>query len=367
MAKRDPELTIRNREIAALTGKIDSLVPDVLNLTGHKNVHSLNATYGGKHAEYIDIKNEVIDTPEQFVSLYLQGFLRTLEGLGKFARPGNAYYDGYAHVRDHKKVQKWLVLFLKRTFLRKYRELSKVRPSVEESIIWIGQKNASYGLLVTPRFKDGQWENDKSEIRRFRPRYWTIGHVLATGLVIPGEAQVMTFKDVDQYLTFFQNTLVRNSGSPHELEIAKLYCSYARAAQEPEHVPLLIPEWRYGGLESKHEFRLDFTVINPFNMSKVGFELSPWSTHGMLTGVKEKTQKAVNEEANANFETEMKKIKSYFRKFGITVLVYTDSDLKDIGTIFDEIQKYLAPSVAPKQLEFQAMKEFLSFDAALYA
>src|SRR4051812_46555778 len=105
MAKRDAAKTARNKEIERLTAEIDALTEDVLSLTGYKNIHSLNATYGGKHAEYIDINNEVIDTPEQFVSLYLQGFLRALEGLGIFARPGNRYFDAYSHVRRHKKVR----------------------------------------------------------------------------------------------------------------------------------------------------------------------------------------------------------------------------------------------------------------------
>ncbi|MGJ7530776.1 hypothetical protein [Variovorax sp. GB1P17] len=65
-----------------MTDEINDLLDDVLASTGFENEHSLNATYGGKHAEYIDVKNEVIDTPEQFVALYFQGFLRTLEGLG---------------------------------------------------------------------------------------------------------------------------------------------------------------------------------------------------------------------------------------------------------------------------------------------
>ncbi len=38
----------------------------------------------------------------------------------------------------------------------------------------------------SPRFANGQCENDKSEIRHFPHRYFSIGHVLATGLVIPG-------------------------------------------------------------------------------------------------------------------------------------------------------------------------------------
>jgi len=366
LAIRDPELTLRNKEIARLTEKIDALTDDVLEITGYKNIQTLNAIYGGKHAKYIDIKNEVIDTPEQFISLYLQGFLRILEGLGSYARPGNSYYDAYLNIKNNRKVKEWLILFLRRTYLRNYKELSKVRPTVENSSIWIGQENASYGLLITPRFRNGQWENDKSEIRRFKPRYWTIGHIMVTGLVIPNEDQILSFKDIDQYLTFFQNTLVRNSGSNHELELAKQYCKFVRNSNEPQHVPLLIPEWRYGGLEKKHQYRLDFTVINPFNMNKVGFELSPWSTHGMIKGIKSKSQKEINDEAKANFENEMKKLKSYFRKFGITVLVYTDSELYDIDSIFFEVEKYLTASIAPKQLEFQAIKEFLSFDEKLY-
>lgn len=361
MATRDPAKTLRNKQIGKLTDEINDLLDDVLALTGFENEHSLNATYGGKHAEYIDIKNEVIDTPEQFVALYFQGFLRTLEGLGIYARAGNRYYDAYVHVRKHKKVLKWLRLFLTRTFLRQYDALSKKRPPVEEAEIWIGQKNAAYGLLVTPRFKNDAWENDKSEIRHFKPRYWTIGHVLATGFVIPDEEERMQFNDVEQYLSFFRNTLVRNSGSVHELAIAKRYCNFVRASEAPQEVPLLIPELRYGGKDVKHEHRLDFTIIDPFTLSKVGFELSPWSTHGLLTGTKDKTQKTINEEARANFEREMSKLKAYFRKRGIPVIVYTDNDLQDHDKIFADITDYLTPSKLPKQLEFHAVEDFLAF------
>jgi len=362
LATRIPEKTRRNRQIDALTEQINTLKDEVLDLTGFKNEQSLNATYGGKYATYIDIKNEVIDTPEQFIALYFQGFLCILEGLGSAARKGNAYYDAYLHVKQHTKVRQWLKLFLTRTHLRYYEALSRKRPEVEEAEIWIGQKNASYGILVTPRFKNGEWENDKSEIRHFKSKYWTVGHILETGFVIPDEDDRITFKDVDAYLSFFRNTLVRNSGSPHELAIAKKYCNFIKASPDPLDVPLLIPELRYGGKEAKHEHRLDFTVIDPYTLSKVGFELSPWSTHGLISGTKEKTQKAINEEALANFERDMMKLKAYFRKRGIPVIVYTDKALQDHNAIFDEISEYLTPSKMPKQLEFQAMEDFLSFN-----
>lgn len=361
MATRDPAKTLRNRQIDALTEQINAIKDEVLDLTKFESEQSLNATYGSKYAEYIDIKNEVIETPEQFIALYFQGFLRTLEGLGIFARKGNAYYDAYLHVKKHKKVQQWLKLFLTRTYLRNYEALSRKRPEIEEAEIWIGQKNASYGILVTPRFKNGEWENDKSEIRHFKPKYWTVEHILETGFVIPDEDDRITFKDVDTYLSFFRNTLVRNSGSVHELAIAKKYCDFIKASPTPLDVPLLIPELRYGGKEVNHEHRLDFTVIDPYTLSKVGFELSPWSTHGLITGTKGKTQKAINEEALANFERDMTKLKAYFRKRGIPVIVYTDKALQDYDAIFGEISEYLTPSKIPKQLEFQAMEDFMSF------
>ena len=94
--------------------------------------------------------------------------------MGQSAKPGNPCFNAFTQLRDHKEVREWLNLFLKRTFLRNYEALSKVRPSVEEAIMWIGQENASYGLLITPRFREGQWENDKSEIRHFKSKYWTI-------------------------------------------------------------------------------------------------------------------------------------------------------------------------------------------------
>ncbi len=167
----------------------------------------------------------------------------------------------------------------------------KKRPTVNEAELWIGQNNADFGLFISPRFKNGQWENDKSEIRHFKKRYWSIGHVLETGLVVPDKDEKITFNDVDAYLTFFKSVLVRSAGSKYQDEIAEMYAEYVRNAEKPEDVPLLIPEFRYDGREKKHKYRLDFTVINPDTMDKVGFELSPWSSHGRLTGTKDKTQK----------------------------------------------------------------------------
>jgi hypothetical protein len=261
-------------------------------------------------------------------------------------------------MKENKELQQYIVLFLKRSYLTHFEELSKNRPTVEAAELWIGQQNANYGLLVTPRFKGGAWENDKSEIRAFTKAYWSIGHVMETGLVIPGHNKIFRFSDIDQYLLFFQDTLVRNSGSKYEYEIAGHYCAFVKSHKTPELVPLLIPEFRYAGLLPKHKYRLDFLIINPYTLNKVGFELSPWSTHGYLKKIGGLTQKRINKMAADNFAKEMCKHRAFFKKYNIFCLIYTDEELKDTESLFnEETVQHLEPEKPPVQLEFQIIEE----------
>lgn len=179
--------------------------------------------------------------------------------------------------------------------------MAKKRPHETESEIWLGQNNADYGLLIALRFANGHWENDISEIRAFKLKYWTIGHVLATGFVIPDNKDKKPFASIDDYLLFFKNTLVRYSGSPYEKAIAEWYCDYVARSENPLDIPLLIPEFRFDGIKRKHRYRLDFLVIDPYTMDKVGIELSPWSSHGNMTGLKDLNSKQINEKASQNF------------------------------------------------------------------
>lgn len=354
MAKRDPEKTARNKIDKELTSQIRLLLPEVLAKTGFDNQLSLHGKIGGKFADYIDIKNVVVQSPDHFVSLWLQGYKAVLESGSGF---GNQV-ETYELLKKHKVFRDYLFLFLRRTYIRQYEALSKKKPSVEEAEIWIGQENANYGLLITPRFVAGKWENDKSEIRRFKPKYWSIGHVLQTGLVIPDRDEKMPFNSVQEYLTFFKNVLVRNSGSPYERAIADKYEEFVLNSDNPEDIPLLIPEFRYDGLKKKHKYRLDFTVIEGIDLNKVGFELSPWSTHGYLSKTKTLTQKEINQMALDNFEREMKKHKDYFRNHGIFLMIYTDSDLNDLDAIFDDIKSYMKPKSFGSQLKFHILEDF---------
>ncbi len=326
MAKRDPNKTARNRRDKEITSDLAALWPRVSKDSGYDNQQSFNALIGGKAATFIDLKEKVLKSADEYVSEYLRGF--------KKARENDGWTAGGTPFSN--------------------------RPSAADSEIWIGQNNSDYGILITPRFNaHGEWENDRSEIRHFPNLYWTIGHVLTSGLVVQHDPTPITFGDVDDYLNFFTKVLVRPSGSKYEREIAALYCDYVRSQKKPEDVPLLIPELRYRGKEKKHKYRLDFCVIDPVTLEKVGFELSPWSTHGHIASTAKKSQKEINTEALKNFEKEAGKIRDYFRKRRITTLIYTDDQLADTSKIFDEIAGYLEGSTEVTQLEFSLIEEFL--------
>ncbi|CAL63346.1 Putative type IIA topoisomerase, A subunit [Herminiimonas arsenicoxydans] len=354
MAKRDPNKTARNRMIGTLKEKLRELLPKVLADSGFENEQSLNAKIGSRNDDFFDLQNDVINSQEQFVSKWLEGLKESALNDGVVSD-----LSLWKKIKAKKSLKEYTILFLKRSYLKHFEELSKNRPPIESAELWIGQQNANYGLLVTPRFKDGKWENDKSEIRAFSNAYWTIGHVMKTGLVIPGKEKIFKFNDIEQYLLFFQDTLVRNSGSNHEYEIAGHYCDYVRASDTPELIPLLIPEFRYAGLATKHVYRLDFLIINPYTLDKVGFELSPWSTHGYLGKLQGLTQKAINEMAADNFAKEIRKHRAYFKQHEVFCLIYTDDDLKNPKKLFkEEILPFLQTEKPQNQLSFQILDEF---------
>lgn len=363
MAKRDPNKTARNKREREITEELKALWPTVSADTGIGDLNSFNALIGGKAATFIDLKNAVIRSADEYISAYLAGFKKARDDDGWTA--GGASFSAetltknFATLTKTKAVKQYFLLFLQRSFLRHYDELVRERPSAADAEMWIGQNNSDYGILITPRYRNGEWENDQSEIRHFPKLYWTIGHILTSGLVVQGDAKPLVFNTVDAYLDFFLKVLVRPSGSKYEREVAKLYCDFVKAQERPEDVPLLIPEFRYNGKDKKHKYRMDFCIVDPVTLKKVGIELSPWSTHGLLKGTKGKTQKQINDEALANFEKEAAKMRDYFQKHRITTLIYTDTQLVDIEEVFKEIAVYLHGDKKVSQLEFDLISEFL--------
>jgi len=349
VAPRDPNKTARNKTINSMKEELRGFQSLVFPEVGRYSEASLNAFIGSKIGEFINLKDEVIATPEEFVNLYLQGMEARSESSAKEIKE---------LLKDKKNVnfRKYLYISLRRSFLKHYDEFYRTRPTDDKSEIWFGVNDAHYGLFVTPRWNGNCWENDNSEIRAVKFKYWTIGHVLSTGLCLPDENDIYKFKDVDSYLDFFKSQ-VRLTKSEYQKDIANLYIDYVDNSDSPLEIPLLIPEIRYDGSGRKHKYRLDFMVINPFTMERIGFEISPWSSHGELSG-KHKTLKELNKEALGNFEKEMQKIREYYKKHKVPIFHFSDSDLTNVDGVWSEIADYLSADTPPKQLEMSMFSEY---------
>lgn len=322
---------------------------------GYVREQSLNAYIGSKAADFINLKTEIIRSPEEYISKWLQGLQKALVGLNKYRaqkmqeflkNPKNEFF------------RKYVEQFLRRSFLKHYDELAKARPEDQEAYYWFGVNDAHYGLFVSPRFNNsiGNWENDKSEIRVFKKKYWTLGHVLETGLCYPFDPTFYKFTNISDYLNFFLGQ-VRLTKSQYQIEIAKRYIKIVNDSDFPEDIPLLIPELRFDGPNKFHTHRLDFLIVNPYTMDKIGIEISPWSTHGKLSG-RYKTLKQLNVEARENWEAEIKMSKSYLKKYNVITQFYSDSELSDLDKVFREISYYLNPSSPPEHLSLNLIQEY---------
>ena len=62
--------------------------------------------------------------------------------------------------------------------------------------------------------------------------------------------------------------------------------------------------------------------------------------------------------AKDNFEKEMSKHKSFFKKHDIYSLIYTDNDLSDLDEVFADMRKYLQPVDQVVQLDFNLLERF---------
>lgn len=347
MPRKKSPITVRIEELDTALAIIQ---PKVLKKTG-RTLDSLHGVIGGKYNDYIDSVRGQFLSPEQFITEWEAGVLNKVADTdaAQLEHYGEVYQDSAAH-----RILRWLQIpllrkymhiFHERNFYRNYKARTRTKPGEDLWEIWMGQTNLEHGLLITPRLAGDEWENDVSEIRHVKFEYWTIGHVLASGLVIPDEAEQIPFDDAADYLRYFRVNMVKPNASEYGNQMAKLYSRYVLDQDDPELVPLLIPEFRYEGKIVKHKHRLDFALFSAPKSLRLGIELSPWSTHGKIKGIKAIEagggKAAVEAKRIEKFESEMGKRNNYFQKFSITTLTFTDKKLKDMDAAFEELKPYL--------------------------
>lgn len=356
-----------------LTERIRQLQPDALDrfedITGNRSIHSFHAMLGSNNNVYVDSVRTAFLDPKDFISQWLQGLTERVQSQASqgrlkpnyIGRVGREYFLMCALKDDL--LTEYLFLFLTRNFYRNFKERVRNKPDENLWSVWFGSGNLVWGLLISPEMRSDEWVNDKSEMRRVDFNYWTVRHVMQSGLIDPESDEPVTFDSPKQFSQFYRSILKRVSNSQYEKGIADRYLSYLRKSSTPYEEPFLIPELRFAGKDKKHKYRLDYAVLNPYTMSKTGFEVSPASTHMKVDRIRDVTKVEMNEGLREDWAKEMSKRNEYFSKFGINTITFTDRDLSDLDGCFSVIEQYLSE----RGREFPRVEKSLQEARAVFA
>jgi hypothetical protein len=309
-----------------------------------------NGLFGGKNNVYVDSVRTQFSDFNDFYSQWLKGLFDQYEKRSKFG----SHPNHNARLLKDNDVEKFVRLFLERNFYRNLKARTRLKPNEQLWSIWFGYK-VIFGLLIAPAFEESQWVIDKSEIRRADYEYWTIGHIFKVGLIDNALSKTFNIKNLEQFESTYLSVLKKLSNSNYEKEIYDRYVEYLHNSKDLESEPFLIPEVRYLGLEHKHKYRLDFTVLNPHTYQYTGFEISPSSSHMNVSGYREK-QKDVNKELSEKWYQEMKKRNDYFESFEITIITFTEQMLEDFDSCWNIIKERLEARSEEKTSILDQMK-----------
>ncbi len=303
---------------------------------------SMMNTIGSKNAIFANCEREEFLTPRSFIREWMQGLYKEY---------GEKIYEGVNGTYKHILIEMlkepvckdFIEYYLVRNYYRNYTARVRYKPADSLKEIWFGPNPRFWGLMICPAFRNGKWTNDASEIRRANYEYWTIGHVLSTGVVAPNNQMPIRFDSLDDFIAFYKQEFMQLSKSHYEREIMQLYFDYVSSHKNCYEVPLLIPELRFNKEEKNHKYRLDFTILNVYSRKAIGFEISPQSTHMYVPDIAKysKTQTEVNFEIKENWEKETDKRNDYYSQYGISVVTFTDKHLKNIKMCFEKIKDYL--------------------------
>lgn len=312
-------------------------------INGPSSLHKMHAHIGRNNNTFVDSVRMQFQSPENFIARWLSGLTNEINENKIEIRKRRIFGDRKRTIDllplmlQDPFLKEYIYLFLERNFYRNFDERIRAKP--EECLwqLWFGPGNLFWGLFISPANRQGEWTNDKSQMRRESYHYWTIGHAMYTGLLVPDSTEPMHFNSVDSFLQFYELVLGRISNSIYEKLIISKYIEYVKRSSNPMDTPLLIPELRYAGKEKQHLYRLDFCILNSFSMKMVGFEISPSSSHMSISGMKSKTQSQLNSELADKWTKESDKRNRYFNEFGISVITFTDSELSNIDDCFKSI------------------------------
>ena len=333
-------IKVLDQQLLAMRDKVLWRAADVLERED-VTICSLHGIIGGKNNEYTNVADNQYADFRVFQAAWAAGLLAKYEALpDQYKKEDNGTTRGIKLFHDPV-IREYILLFQERNFYKHYQSRIRQKPGSDVWILWFGAK-LIFGLFIAlAQTSEGTYRVDHSEIRKVPYQYWTIGHILMVGGFVNGETgKLYRIKSEDDLLNFYENIIYSSSSSKYEKAIYTRYIDYLKNSSNILGEPFLIPELRYGGLETNHKYRLDFAIFNPYTFEFIGFELSPASTHMAISGAG-KTQTEINKELAEKWNKECAKRNEYFAQFGITTITFSDNDLQHIDDCFEIMKMYL--------------------------
>lgn len=248
------------------------------------DIQSLHATIGCRMNGFIKMKTNSYTSVEELLDTYYLNLSETPDDIV------------YKFLQD-KECCQYFEIFMKRYFEKNKNELIKIKPTEKMYELWFGDNKHCYGLLITPTYREiypekvMRWENDQSEIRKVKFRYWSVAHILETGIITYNATKKIEFKTIDDLIYFYKAVFYDNSKSKYERAIMMRYFYLLKTNTDYNNIAFLIPELRFQKAQ-EHKYRLDFTVACAEESNKnIGFELSPDSTHAYTKDMDKKPMK----------------------------------------------------------------------------
>jgi len=293
---------------------------------------SLHSTISGKFQQFADVRNATYYTYEAFRDAYSDGILR--------------YNDKVLlELLQDAEFKEYFELYLRHYFEKHKAVLSKKKPKSEMHELWFGENNHCYGLMITPTFRAvlwseiEQWENDKSEIRKVGFRYWSVAHILKTGVIDKNTNELIRFDNIEMLIEFYYKNFYLTAQSEYEKEIMLRYFEVLRNNTNYNDIAFLIPELRFKK-DKLHKYRLDFTIASAEEPNRnIGFEISPNTGHAHKSDIDKKTIQEIKQDQIELWNKEMGKRNDFAEKFDLHIKTFVQNELRDIDSCFEVIKK----------------------------
>lgn len=307
--------------------------PDMINafkpfadelLTDEKLVQSFEAKIGCRAEAYAEIKSRSYSS----VVAYREAWFRGLVNGGE---------DKFRDMLKNDILREYTILFIERSYVKKPKKYSRIKLEKGDREIYLGDNKSVIGVFIAPRcsnFTGMKWCSYDLKGLKTKYDYLTLGQLKKEGYLkgnIEKEDEfeaklikVNTIKDIELFYSNFMR-----SGSPFEREFIDCYLKYIKEQTNWEQVPLLLPEVRWNKTSVYHKYRADYLIINYYTGKRLAIELSPNSTHLCGGNIKEEWIKE-NDKRN-----------SYFFKYNVPTVTFTNAYLKNIQECFDMVKDML--------------------------